>query len=166
MTSIQKADTIHIPAIQQLAKLVWPLTYKQIISEAQIAYMLDLFYSTSSLQKQMSEGHQFILAIDNNKIIGFADYAKQSPVQYKLNKLYVNPDQQSKGTGKFLLDHIIQDILSNNATRLEVNVNRHNKALQFYLKNGFEIIKEDDIGIGDGYFMNDYVLSRKLYKET
>jgi GNAT superfamily N-acetyltransferase len=162
MISIQKADITHIPAIQQLARLIWPVTYNNIISKEQIAYMLNLFYAEPSLQKQMNEGHQFILAIDNDKIIGFADYAKQTTFQYKLNKLYVNPDQQSKGTGKFLLYHIIQDILSNNATHLEVNVNRHNNALQFYLKNGFEIIKEEDIDIGEGYFMNDYVLLKKL----
>jgi ribosomal protein S18 acetylase RimI-like enzyme len=43
-----------------------------------------------------------------------------------------------------------------------VNVNRHNKALHFYEKYGFKIIREEDIDIGEGYFMNDYVMELKL----
>jgi len=162
MTSIQKAHTADISAIQQLAAPVWKLTYKDILSEVQIAYMLNLFYSTSSLQKQMSEGHQFILAVEDEQRKGFADYAELTPSVYKLHKLYVDADQQGKGTGKLLLDYLIQDILLNKGTQLEVNVNRNNKALHFYQKNGFEIIREEDIDIGNGYFMNDYVLLKKL----
>jgi ribosomal protein S18 acetylase RimI-like enzyme len=37
-------------------------------------------------------------------------------------------------------------------------VNRHNRALHFYEKQGFKIIREEDIDIGSGYFMNDYVM--------
>jgi ribosomal protein S18 acetylase RimI-like enzyme len=164
MRSIQKADTTHISTIQRLAHFIWNITYKDILSKDQLNYMLELFYNEKALQQQMNDGHQFIIAIDENKITGFASYSKQNTSRYKLHKLYIHPGQQGKGTGKLLLEHIINDILNNNATQLEVNVNRYNKALQFYLKNGFEIIKEEDIDIGEGYFMNDYVLSRKLYK--
>jgi diamine N-acetyltransferase len=162
MRSIQKADTTHISAIQQLAMAVWKQTYKDILSEAQIAYMLNLFYSTPSLQKQMNEGHQFIIAVEDDQIKGFADYAKLSSGAYKLHKLYIDPNQQKKGTGKFLLDYLLQDILLNKGIQLEVNVNRQNNALHFYQKNGFEIIREEDIDIGEGYFMNDYVLRRQM----
>jgi hypothetical protein len=41
-------------------------------------------------------------------------------------------------------------------------MNRNNKARQFYEKNGFIIIKEEDIDIGNNYFMNDYVMEKRL----
>ena len=64
--------------------------------------------------------------------------------------------------GKILLDFIITDIHPNGATNLELNVNRHNKALGFYQRSGFTILREEDIDIGNGYFMNDYVMTLAL----
>ena len=74
-------------------------------------------------------------------------------------KLYIDPGQQGKGIGKILLDHVLTDIKPKGAGNLELNVNRHNKARQFYEKIGFVITKVD---IGKGYFMNDYVMNLSL----
>ncbi|MGZ8545109.1 MAG: GNAT family N-acetyltransferase, partial [Flavisolibacter sp.] len=48
------------------------------------------------------------------------------------------------------------------ATVLRLNVNRNNSARSFYEKLGFEMIGEEDIDIGNGYFMNDYVMEKKI----
>ena len=40
---------------------------------------------------------------------------------------------------------------------LDLNVNRHNKAREFYEKLGFAVIQEEDVPIGP-YWMNDYVM--------
>ena len=48
------------------------------------------------------------------------------------------------------------------ATVLQLNVNRHNTAKSFYEKLGFAVIKEEDIDIGSGYFMNDYIMEKRL----
>ena len=52
--------------------------------------------------------------------------------------------------------------MAENARSLLLNVNRHNKAISFYKKYGFDIIAEEDIDIGNGYYMNDYVMEKKL----
>jgi diamine N-acetyltransferase len=165
MISIQKVDATFIPAIRQLALHIWPTTYKEILSAEQLSYMLDLLYSDNALQKQIASGHEFIIVDENKVAIGFASYSSKSeeePFVYRLHKIYIDPDQQGKGIGKILLNYIINDVQSKNATHLELNVNRYNKALHFYQKNGFEIIREEDIDIGNGYFMNDYVMQKKL----
>ncbi len=51
---------------------------------------------------------------------------------------------------------------ANNVKMVELNVNRQNKAVDFYKNIGFKIIKEVDIPIGEGYFMNDYVMQKEL----
>ena len=33
---------------------------------------------------------------------------------------------------------------------------------EFYEKLGFTVIKEEDIDIGNGYLMNDYVMEKKI----
>ena len=44
---------------------------------------------------------------------------------------------------------------------LDLNVNRHNQAQEFYKKLGFKIIREEDVPVGQ-YFMNDYVMRLNL----
>lgn len=41
---------------------------------------------------------------------------------------------------------------------MELNVNRNNKALQFYEYMGMRKLREGDFPIGNGYYMNDYIM--------
>lgn len=164
MLAIKNAGITDIPVIKELADTIWQITYKDILAPEQLAYMLDYFYSQPSLTRQMNDGQQFILLSLNKEQIGFASYSliNTNPVTYKLHKLYVHPSQQGKGSGKFLLDNIINIIKQQGAGILELNVNRYNKALHFYQKIGFVIIKEEDVDIGNGYYQNDYVMQKNL----
>lgn len=165
MIRVNKIDIQSIPVIQDLAERTWKVAYASIISPEQMKYMLGLFYSEASLKQQMQDGHHFIVAKDGNVPVGFASYSVKSPNEpdtYRLHKLYIDPDKQGNGIGKLLIGFIINDISFNDAVNLELNVNRNNKALDFYQKIGFTIVKEEDINIGSGYFMNDYVLNLSL----
>lgn len=161
MIAVQKVGAEAIPLIKNLANIIWPATYSQLITPQQVDYMMELIYSSSSLQKQIAKGHQFIMAYDEDKPVAFASYSgkENSPSIYKLHKIYILPNQQGKGIGKQLVNYIIQDI--GPATALQLNVNRSNKALQFYQKLGFKIIAEEDIDIGNEFYMNDYVLEMR-----
>ena len=81
---------------------------------------------------------------------------------YKLHKIYALPDQQGKGIGKFIINYISGEIKPIGATALQLNVNRYNKAKGFYEKLGFKVIGEEDIDIGNGYLMNDYIMELGL----
>jgi ribosomal protein S18 acetylase RimI-like enzyme len=160
--SVRKASPEDIPLIRDLTYKVWPQTYATILTNEQINYMLEFLYSESSLKKQMKDHHRFLIVYDEIIPAGFASYSEIDHGIFKLHKIYVLPDQQGKGTGRFLLDYIIKDILRQGAKTLQLNVNRHNKAKNFYEKLGFTLIKEEDVDIGNGYFMNDYIMEKKL----
>jgi ribosomal protein S18 acetylase RimI-like enzyme len=160
--SIRIASQQDIPLIRELTFNVWPQTYAAIISQQQIDYMLEMMYSETSLQKQMREGCQFIFVYDDTEPVGFAAYQQIQPGVYKLHKIYILTSQQGKGTGKFVIDHIIHNIKQNGGTALQLQVNRHNKARNFYEKLGFSVIEEADFDIGNGYFMNDFVMEKKI----
>ncbi len=168
MILVKKVGEESIPAIQELAEVTWAVAYASILPPPQMKYMLDLFYNTEALKDQMHQGHRFILAFENAEGVGFASYSPkiechiESVEAYRLHKIYIDPNQQGKGVGKILLDFIIADIKPRGATDLELNVNRNNKALGFYKKFGFEILREEDIDIGNGYFMNDYIMNLQL----
>lgn len=159
---IREATKNDIAIIRDLTHTIWPVAYGEILSKEQLKYMLELIYSESSLQKQMSEQHYFLIVEENKKPVAFADYGLLKDDVYKLHKIYVLPEMQGKSIGKLLINHIVQKIKKEHATALLLNVNRNNKAKQFYEHFGFKVISEEDIDIGDGYFMNDYIMRYEL----
>jgi GNAT superfamily N-acetyltransferase len=158
--SIRPADLEDINTIGFLAQQIWPDTYGAILPAAQLRYMLNLFYSPASLRRQMvEEHHQFVLVEKGEEAIGFASWAAaEEPGVFKLHKVYFLPGQQGKGLGRSLLQFIFGAIRPEGAKTLRLNVNRYNKARQFYERMGFSVTKEEDVSIGNGYFMNDYVM--------
>ncbi len=94
---------------------------------------------------------------------GFASFSQQEISDvFKLHKLYVLTNRQRKGLGKTLLFEVIEQSKNAGGKFLQLNVNRRNEALHFYRKNKFKIIAEENIDIGCGYYMNDYVMQREL----
>ena len=163
MLSIRKATAANIPLIRELTFAIWPQTYSSIISQQQINYMLEMMYNPATLQKQMEEECcTFIIVYDADEAIAFASYNETEPQLWKLNKIYILPSQQGKGTGKFIIRYIVNEIKSRHAKALQLQVNRENKAKYFYEKLGFKIIQTADFDIGNGYFMNDYVMELVL----
>jgi N-acetylglutamate synthase-like GNAT family acetyltransferase len=159
---IRPASFNDIRYIQQIAATTWQSAYTPILGKEQIDYMLGKFYSTPSLEDQMKNKHHFFLALQDYLAVGFASFSHAGEKIYKLEKLYVLPDVQKTGAGKKLLETVETVAKSMGAEKLILNVNRKNKAKTFYEKNGFTVISEEDIDIGNGYSMNDYVMSLTL----
>jgi len=162
---ILEATENHIFIIQSLSKVVWPETFRDILSEEQIAYMMDMMYSTSALQTQMREqNHNYLILQDNDEYTGYLSYE----VNYKntgltkVHKIYVLPSAQGKGYGRFLIEAAEKIASVNQSTGLSLNVNRFNKAIDFYKRIGFEIVSHEDIDIGNGFLMQDYVMNKQL----
>ena len=162
MFRIEKATINDIPLIRQLCFEVWPQTYAGILSQGQIDYMLNMMYSESSLENQIREGSEFILVYEDEVPVGFASYEEIAPTIFKLHKIYVLPSQQGKGTGRFVINKVMEEIGQNGATKLELQVNRNNKAKKFYEKLGFTIREEIKLDIGKGYVMDDYIMEKLI----
>jgi len=144
--------------VRSVSERTWPSTYGHIISQAQIDFMLDWMYSDTSLAEQFEKGHSFYIATLNGSDIGFCSVSAEEGQSYKLNKLYVLPIAQGTGSGKALLKKAIEVAKSENATSLFLQVNKHNNAYTFYLKNGFVKEQEFKFDIGNGFYMDDYVM--------
>lgn len=160
--TMRKAYPADIPLIRDMAYKIWPQTYGSILSKEQLDYMLNLLYGEKALHEQIEGNIEFIIAYDGVHPLGFASFGSTEPTVYKLHKIYVLPSQQGKGTGRFIIDQLIKAMKAKGAVSLQLNVNRYNNAKNFYEKLGFVVIKEEDIDIGNGYYMNDYVMEKNL----
>lgn len=159
---IRPASTTDIPAIRHIAHHTWPVAYGQLLSKEQLDYMLDMMYSAQSLEEQMGKGHQFYLAELDGKPHGFASVSDEGDHRYKLNKLYVLPHTQKTGAGKALLQQAIDFAKKNNARQLFLQVKKDNPSKGFYDKQGFTVIGEVVLEIGNGYVMDDYYMAIEL----
>lgn len=161
-----KIATIQdIEQIQVAAKIAFYATYLPFIATQQVDFMYQMMYAQEALSQQMNQrGDVFILAVaDDETLMGFAsfqkNYAKQ---QTKLHKLYVLPQYQGQKLGKILLQAVEKMAAKEGEKSLILNVNRYNKAVGFYKNMGYTILREDDIDIGGGYYMNDYEMIKTL----
>ena len=161
---MRTAGLDDINAIGYLAYQVWPATYKDILSFEHLHYMLQHFYSPTSLKEQMvSKHHVFLIAeMEEDEPVGFASYSQVDKHVFKIHKLYVLPAIQGRNIGKTLLEVVEEECREAGATKMLVNVNRFNKAIQFYERHGYKFIKEEDIELGNGVKQEDFVFEKNL----
>ena len=158
-----EATISDIPAIQAISDVAWPHTFRELLSPEQIAYMMDMMYSTQSLTRQMTEdNHHYLLAQDAEEYVGYLSYEnnyKNSGLT-KVHKIYIHPDAQGKGIGRFFIENASQIAKEKNDKALSLNVNKYNdRAIAFYRKMGFEIHHSEENDIGNGFIMDDYVMN-------
>lgn len=161
---IRTAGLDDINAIGFLAYQVWPVTYKEILNFEQLHYMLQHFYSPEALREQMvSKQHTFLLAeIEDEEPVGFASYSETEAGVFKLHKLYVLPAIQGRNIGRSLLEVVEEECREAGGKKLVLNVNRYNKAKNFYERLGYKIIREEDVDLGNGVLQEDFVLEKEL----
>jgi GNAT superfamily N-acetyltransferase len=152
-------EELHL--VHHIARKTWPIAYGEILGKEQLDYMLNRFYSFSSLSESMDSGHLYYLYVENENPLGFVSIQfMDDGKSMKIHKLYVLPNQQGKGIGERLFQKAVCTLVDKGFKRLFLNVNRFNSALQFYLRMEMKIEKEENIDIGQGYWMEDYVLEK------
>lgn len=153
-----------IPLLQRLAREIWYAHYPSIISLEQIAYMLDWMYSSSTITAELTEGYHWRIIQQDELPVGFLAYNFEKTLQkVKLNKLYVLPAYHKQGIGQLALQYVIAQARQMNAQAVYLTVNKKNQsAISAYLKAGFYIERSEVFDIGQGFYMDDYVMQYDL----
>lgn len=165
MFTIRKATTNDILLINRMAQVVFPATYQEILSKEQLDFMMDWMYSPENLRKQMEEeGHIYYIAYKEEEPAGYVSIQPEREHLFHLQKIYVLPCFQGCHLGKVLFEQAVKAIkeIHPEPCEMHLNVNRNNKALQFYEHMGMEKVTEGDFHIGNGYYMNDYIMGLKI----
>ena len=165
MFTVRKATTKDCGLIHNMASIVFPATYKEIISTEQLDFMMDWMYSPKNLRKQIEEeGHIYYIAYKDGEAAGYVSIQPEGEHLFHLQKIYVLPLFQGCRLGKALFEQAVKAIkeIHPGPCEMHLNVNRNNKALQFYQHLGMEKVAEGDFHIGNGYYMNDYIMGLKI----
>ena len=165
--TVQKATIADLPTIHNMAQVAFRYTYREMLSKEQIDYMMDWMYSMPNLEKQLQEGHEYYIAMQNDTPCGYLSVqyegvGESGKEQYHLQKIYLLPTEQGNGLGRILfqkaLEHVRKAAAGKQAV-MRLNVNRDNtKAVAFYQHMGMEIVFRGDFHIGQGFYMTDYIM--------
>ncbi|MES2837679.1 MAG: GNAT family N-acetyltransferase [Bacteroidota bacterium] len=154
----RKATLNDLDELSALAEKIWKKHYITIISQQQIDFMLNWMYSKQALQDQIeNQNHQFYVVFKNDVMIAYASFTDKGNGNYFIHKFYVDTDLHQAGVGSQLFSYLKNQMPNLSSIRLTVNRANYT-AINFYFKNGFVIEKVEDFDIGNGYFMNDFVM--------
>ncbi|WP_302250816.1 GNAT family N-acetyltransferase [uncultured Alistipes sp.] len=164
MLTIRDASERDIDLIRRLAGEAFPATYRELLTPGQLDYMMKWMYSEASLRRQLAEGHHYFIAETDGEPCGYLSVERQGPDLFHLQKIYVLPRYQGIGAGAALFRHAVAYIRGVHPGRslMELNVNRQNRALHFYEHMGMRRLREGDFPIGEGYYMNDYIMGLEI----
>ncbi|MCL2525370.1 MAG: GNAT family N-acetyltransferase [Betaproteobacteria bacterium] len=160
---IRPATPDEVPAIAALAREIWQAAYAEIISQAQIDFMLAQRYDHQRLRADLDSADKwFDLACHDGRRAGFAG-SEIYRGEFKLDKLYIHPDYQRRGVGGQLIAHVAARASRLGYSGLILAVNKRNeKAIAAYGKHGFTIREAIETDIGDGFVMDDFIMEKKL----
>ena len=166
MTRIHIAP-LETTAIQQLievANRAWHAHYPGIITVEQIDYMLQLCYNPTVITHEIrDQGIIWLTIMDETTMIGFLSVGPYDTSTVKLHKLYLLPEYHGKGIGSLALARAEQVALDMEARRIVLNVNKQNhKAIRAYEHSGWRITAELVNDIGNGFKMDDFVMSKQI----
>lgn len=155
---IRRAILSDASIIQRLAESIWWKHYPSIIGEEQVRFMLSKMYNIENIEKQISEEKQQYFLLDFiEQDAGFFSIEMLDDSVAFIHKFYILQDQQRKGAGARAFQLLFNQFPHINCIRLQVNRQNY-QAINFYFKQGFIIEEVADFDIGDGYFMNDFIM--------
>lgn len=164
----------EFPMLHDLADAIWRQHYGEIISTAQIDYMLAGRMSDESLRNYVQTPDRWLEVLRAaGTPVGYcaSEVAAMpgdgsDPATMKLGQLYVLASYRGMGLGRLMLGHVEGRASDLGKTVLWLQVNKKNTgAIGFYKAAGFEVVREAVFDIGSGFVMDDYVMAKRLGAE-
>ena len=162
ITPVSTASEITL--VEQLAKEIWSQHYSSIIGLAQVKYMIKTFQSFEAISFQIQDGVEYYLVTVDKRIVGYLSLVLDYPSKrLMLSKIYVKQLGRKKGVGKSMLDFVEEKCTEEGLDTLWLTVNRFNDdAIIWYKNHGFNTVDEVKKDIGSGFFMDDYIMEKKI----
>lgn len=166
--AIREATLKDAAEIGRLARRIWPVCYRDIISTEQIDYMLDQRFGAETLVEALENpAITYWVAELDCKLVGYGSVEQpQTGGRAKIQQVYLLPSVQGIGVGRRLLEQMILHVREQGGVEVWLTVNRKNDhAIEFYRRQGFVVERELVTDIGRGFVMNDFVMTYTLEDE-
>ena len=173
MVPVQSEEDLQI--LSQMANEVWHQHFASILSPEQIDYMVDKFQSYPAMKKQITEdGYQYYFLHEPEGApalpahAAYAGHRGYMGIHVEedavfLSKLYLLQPYRGRGLSSQALNFLISIAQNHGCRRIWLTVNRYNDhTIDVYRHWGFETVREQCADIGNGFVMDDYVMSLEV----
>lgn len=162
--SADQNNPADIAELSQFATAILKQHFDPIVGEEQNDYMLSMFQSEHSLKEQISHGYRYYWVKEQGKNAGFIAFYPRNGKMY-LSKFYLHKDYRGKKLGKKMLAFVEQEAKKEQLPAVFLNVNKENfDVIEIYKHMGFFISGKEKNDIGNGYFMDDYIMEYPIEK--
>lgn len=155
----------ELPTVQRLGNEIWRRYYPGIITEAQIDYMLAIWYHPDAMAREMQvRGSWFaLIEAEGHGPVGYLSFERYPEDVLFINKLYLHPHMHGRGMGAIALTWITDRAREMGCRSLQLRVNKHNAtAIRAYQRAGFVFVEDVCSDIGSGFVMDDYRMEKVL----
>ncbi|GAB4529693.1 MAG: hypothetical protein Kow0063_07020 [Anaerolineae bacterium] len=137
--TIRLARPADAADIAEIARHTWEATYAHIIAKHNRQQFLDRAYNHQALCQAIErKGGWFFVALQQEKVIGFAQYLRRFDGQGELVRIYIHPAHHRRGVGRALLAIGLAALAAAGVTHCYVSVEENNTAARlFYERSGF-----------------------------
>lgn len=149
--------------LAELASEIWNEYWIDILSQEQIAYMVEKFQSKPALEEQVkNEKYTYFYITSRNRIIGYTGLCVKEEYLF-ISKFYIKKEFRHKGFGGRAFELIIKFAQMSNCYKLRLTVNKNNKkTIITYTNWGFKKIDSVIVDIGNGFVMDDYIMEYNI----
>lgn len=158
LKTVESEEEIALTA--RLAKEIWHEHYDALIGVAQVDYMLRRFQSEEAIAAQREKDTVYLLAYWDGEPAGYCAYRPEEDKMF-LSKIYVKSEQRGRGIGKAFFDYV--EAASRGKRSVYLTVNKHNDhSIAVYKRVGFTVADQVKSDIGQGFYMDDYIMEKAL----
>jgi GNAT superfamily N-acetyltransferase len=160
----QVKSSSDIESVAALAQQIWRQHFPAIIGMPQVEYMLEKFQSVEAINSQLQSGTEYFIAILNNEPVGYTALVPDiENRKIMISKIYILENSRGLGAGSQLLEFIENEARRKSINTLWLTVNRFNdEPITWYKHKGFKTVDEVKKDIGGGFFMDDYIMEKRL----
>ncbi len=150
--------------IHDLVDRLLPSNFTKDMSTDAIDYLYDRLHQ-QDLASSSGNSLKYIAAIDEtDKICGYAGFVQEGPDLYFIPKLYVLDGFRGQGVGHRLFETLKATIKSEHAAtscKIELYINSHNPAYNFYQSVGLKKVRDGGAQLED-FFLAQDVLGQEI----
>lgn len=148
-----------IKDIAVLAGEIWHEHFTDIIGEEQVNYMVEKFQSYSALKEQIENGYEYYKIYVGQTMAGYTGVHEDNGALF-LSKLYIKKDFRGHHLATDAFRYLAGLCNERKLSKIWLTCNKHNaNTLAVYKHLGFEITDEQVADIGNGFVMDDYILT-------
>ena len=152
----------EVRAVAALADEIWHEHFTPIIGADQVAYMLRTLQSFDPIKKQIAQGYEYFLLEEDGARVGYSAVHAEDGALF-LSKLYLRSTCRGKGYASRVMAYYISLCRKRGLGRIWLTCNRFNaNSLKVYEHLGFRKIREEKADIGNGFFMDDYIMEKTV----